>query len=58
MGPDRAAYLLSKQTSAPQALAMALKVAELRITQRGKKNRRPPKLHKHRSLQASLMSSQ
>jgi transposase len=34
-GPDRAAYVLSKQTLAQQALAKALKLDELQITQRG-----------------------
>jgi transposase len=34
-GPDRAAYVLSKQTLAQQVLAKALKLDELQITQRG-----------------------
>jgi hypothetical protein len=34
-GPDRAAYVLSKQTLAQQALAKALKLDELQITHRG-----------------------
>jgi transposase len=34
-GPDRAAYVLSKQTLAQQALAKALKLDQLQITQRG-----------------------
>ena len=34
-GPDRAAYVLSKQTLAQQALARALKLDQLQITQRG-----------------------
>jgi hypothetical protein len=34
-GPDRAAYLLSKQTLAQQALVKALKLDELQITHRG-----------------------
>jgi transposase len=34
-GPDRAAYVLSKQTLAQQALAKTLKLDELRITQHG-----------------------
>jgi transposase len=34
-GPDRAAYVLSKRTLAQQALAKALKLDELQITQRG-----------------------
>jgi transposase len=34
-GPHRAAYVLSKQTLAQQALAKALKLDELRITQHG-----------------------
>src|SRR5260370_20911763 len=34
-GPDRAAYVLSKQTLAHQAFAKALKLDELRITQHG-----------------------
>jgi len=34
-GPDRAAYVLSKQTLVQQALAKALKLDELQITQRG-----------------------
>ena len=34
-GPDRAAYVLSKQTLAQQALAKALQLDELQITQRG-----------------------
>ena len=34
-GPDRAAYVLSKQTLVQQALAKALKLDELQITHRG-----------------------
>ena len=34
-GPNRAAYVLSKQTLAQQALAKALKLDELQITHRG-----------------------
>ena len=34
-GPDRAAYVLSKQTLVQQALAKALKLYELQIAQRG-----------------------
>jgi hypothetical protein len=34
-GPHRAAYVLSKQTLAQQALAKALKLDELQITHRG-----------------------
>jgi transposase len=34
-GPDRAAYVLSKQTLAQQALAKALKLDQLQITHRG-----------------------
>ena len=34
-GPDRAAYVLSQQTLVQQALAKALKLNELQITQRG-----------------------
>jgi transposase len=34
-GPDRAAYVLSKQTLAQQALAKALKLDELQLTHRG-----------------------
>ena len=34
-GPDRATYVLSKQTLAQQALAKALKLDQLQITQRG-----------------------
>jgi hypothetical protein len=34
-GPDRAAYVLSKQTLTQQALAKALKLDQLQMTQRG-----------------------
>jgi hypothetical protein len=34
-GPDRAVYVLSKQTLAQQALAKALNLEKLHITQRG-----------------------
>jgi len=34
-GPDRAAYVLSKQTLAQQVLAKALKLDELQIAHRG-----------------------
>jgi hypothetical protein len=34
-GPDRAAYVLSKQTLAQQALAKALQLDQMQTTQRG-----------------------
>jgi hypothetical protein len=37
-GPDRAAYVLSKQTLAQQGLAKALKLDELQITTVGNTN--------------------